>query len=123
MYEAYLRQVDGRALHPGWAYADPAEMLSRTAAVELARGNLDIDSYRPTDQRAARLLRRVFTRPNRRTHPMCEHCRRRTYPTELDAYAAALRVSRRIGLRLRVVACPHGAGWHATIHTTTRRRT
>lgn len=124
MYEAYLRQVDGN-LRQGtvtgqpWAYADPAEFLSQAAGEQLARGNLDIDSYRP-NPRAQQLLRRIFARRRRKAGQVCPDCRRRIHTTETEAYAAALCTSRKTGFRLRVVACPHGAGFHTTIHT--RRR-
>jgi hypothetical protein len=52
MYEAYLRQVDGRARRTNvrgepWFYADPAEMLSRSARQEMAAGRIDVESWRP----------------------------------------------------------------------------
>lgn len=51
MYQAYLRQVDGRrrgvtVRGEGWFYADPAEFLSRDAAAAVAADRVNVESYR-----------------------------------------------------------------------------
>lgn len=41
-------------------------------------------------------------------------CGKRCHPDDESAIAAAIRLSARRGLGLRVYACPEGAGYHLT---------